>query len=183
MAEIIKTTFQFRRGLEEAWRRNNPLLAAGEPGYELDTHRVKIGNGISLWNDLPYFGEFENASNAINDKIATLDAAIKQTAGKDGLALQVTQVDGVLTAISGSIAANTYDKYGAATAAIAKLEADKNVSSAKHVVTGVTQVDGVIASIDEVKLADVAFSGSIDNLKETENTYVVFNCGSSSVNI
>ena len=57
MAEIIKTTFQLRRGLEQAWKKNNPLLAAGEPGYELDTHKVKIGDGINFWNDLPYIGE------------------------------------------------------------------------------------------------------------------------------
>jgi hypothetical protein len=37
--------------------------------------------------------------------------------------------------------------------------------------------------IDEVELADIAFSGDIKDLKETANTYVVFNCGSSSVNV
>jgi hypothetical protein len=68
-------------------------------------------------------------------------------------------------------------------AELAKLDADKDVSTAKHVVTGVTQVDGLITSIDEVPLAEVAFSGNIADLKETANTYVVFNCGSSSVNI
>lgn len=68
-------------------------------------------------------------------------------------------------------------------AALADLDNDKDVSSAKHVMTGVTQVDGAITSIDEVQLADVAFSGDIKDLKETANTYVVFNCGSSSVNV
>ena len=68
-------------------------------------------------------------------------------------------------------------------AALADLDNDKDVSSVKHVMTGVTQVDGAITSIDEVQLADVAFSGNIKDLKETANTYVVFNCGSSSVNV
>lgn len=68
-------------------------------------------------------------------------------------------------------------------AAIADLDNDKDVSSVKHVMTGVTQVDGAITSIDEVQLADIAFSGDIKDLKETANTYVVFNCGSSSVNV
>ena len=68
-------------------------------------------------------------------------------------------------------------------AALADLDNDKDVSSVKHVMTGVTQVDGAITSIDEVQLADVAFSGDIKDLKETANTYVVFNCGSSSVNV
>ena len=68
-------------------------------------------------------------------------------------------------------------------AALADLDNDKDVSSVKHVMTGVTQVDGAITSIDEVQLADVAFSGDIKDLKETANTYVVFNCGTSSVNV
>lgn len=68
-------------------------------------------------------------------------------------------------------------------AAIAKLDADLNVSDAKKVMTGVTQVDGVLTSIDEVALADIAFSGNVKDLKQTANTYVVFNCGSSSVNV
>lgn len=66
---------------------------------------------------------------------------------------------------------------------LAKLDADKDVSTAKHVVTGVTQVDGLITSIDETQLADVAFSSNIADLKEDADTYIVFNCGSSSVNI
>jgi hypothetical protein len=68
-------------------------------------------------------------------------------------------------------------------AAIADLDNDKDVSTAKHVMTGVTQVDGAITNIDEVELADIAFSGDIKDLKQTDNTYVVFNCGSSSVNV
>lgn len=64
MAEIIKTTFQLRRGQKKVWEKNNPLLAAGEPGYELDTHKVKIGDGSSLWKDLPYVGEHNIISYA-----------------------------------------------------------------------------------------------------------------------
>ncbi|MCQ2562580.1 MAG: hypothetical protein MJ158_03135, partial [Alphaproteobacteria bacterium] len=39
-----------------------------------------------------------------------------QEAGADGLALNIVEGDGVITSISGSIAANTYDAYGAAAA-------------------------------------------------------------------
>ena len=59
MAEIIKTTFQFRRGNAEVWNRNNPVLGRGEPGFEIDTFRLKIGDGSTLWNDLPYVGNSE----------------------------------------------------------------------------------------------------------------------------
>ena len=56
MAKIIKTTFKVRRGLSSVWADVNPLLVEGEPGYELDTHRLKVGDGELKWNDLPYIG-------------------------------------------------------------------------------------------------------------------------------
>lgn len=56
MAEIVKTTFQLRRGYEAAWERNNPILASGEPGFVIDKNRLKIGDGETAWNDLEYFG-------------------------------------------------------------------------------------------------------------------------------
>jgi hypothetical protein len=57
-----------------------------------------------------------SVANSIATAIADLDATVSQTAGADGLALSVTEVDGVVTGVSGSIAANTYDAYGAAAA-------------------------------------------------------------------
>lgn len=65
MAEVMKTTFQLRRGNSLIWTKNNPLLAAGEPGYELDTHKIKIGDGSSYWKDLPYIGEHNIISYAM----------------------------------------------------------------------------------------------------------------------
>ena len=45
MATVLKTKFQLRRGSAEVWARNNPVLERGEPGFEIDTGRLKIGNG------------------------------------------------------------------------------------------------------------------------------------------
>lgn len=50
--EVISTTFQFKRGLANAWERANPILAPGEPGWTLDTHVLKIGDGITPWKSL-----------------------------------------------------------------------------------------------------------------------------------
>lgn len=50
--QVLNTRFQFKRGLAEAWDRNNPVLAAGEPGWTLDTHILKIGDGVTAWKDL-----------------------------------------------------------------------------------------------------------------------------------
>lgn len=50
--EVIRTTFQLKRGLANAWEKANPILAAGEPGWTIDTHILKIGDGVLPWNDL-----------------------------------------------------------------------------------------------------------------------------------
>lgn len=56
MAEIIKTTFLLRRGLEAVWERNNPVLSCGEPGFVIDKNALKIGDGVTPWNELGYIG-------------------------------------------------------------------------------------------------------------------------------
>lgn len=59
MSAVIKTTFKLRRGKKEAWERNNPVLAYGEPGFEVDTNRLKIGDGVTAWLQLKAIGEEE----------------------------------------------------------------------------------------------------------------------------
>lgn len=50
-------TIQFKRGKAERWAELNPVLEAGQPGYVIDENRLKIGDGVTPWNDLPYLGE------------------------------------------------------------------------------------------------------------------------------
>jgi hypothetical protein len=50
-------TYKLRRGLANQWAIVNPVLAQGEPGYEFDTGKLKIGDGVTLWLDLPYLVE------------------------------------------------------------------------------------------------------------------------------
>ena len=53
MADVyLKTTFQFRRGTYEEWETLNPVLRVGEPGFAYDLGILKIGDGISTWNEL-----------------------------------------------------------------------------------------------------------------------------------
>ena len=48
---------QIRRDTKAKWADLNPILAAGEMGFEIDNNRLKIGNGITAWNSLPYVTE------------------------------------------------------------------------------------------------------------------------------
>jgi len=45
-----------RRDTAANWVTVNPLLGAGEFGVETDTLKVKVGDGIALWNALAYLG-------------------------------------------------------------------------------------------------------------------------------
>lgn len=50
---------QFKRGTAARWVELNPILAKGEPAYEYDTRKFKVGDGSTSWVNLPYVGESE----------------------------------------------------------------------------------------------------------------------------
>jgi hypothetical protein len=47
-------TIQIRRDTSANWTSTNPTLAAGQPGFETDTGRIKIGDGSTAWTSLAY---------------------------------------------------------------------------------------------------------------------------------
>ncbi len=49
-------TIQFRRNTTSGWTSSNPFLANGEPGFERNDNKLKIGDGSTAWNDLDYIG-------------------------------------------------------------------------------------------------------------------------------
>lgn len=51
--QTLNTLLMFRAGLSSAWQASNITLNEGEPGYETDTHILKIGDGVTAYNDLP----------------------------------------------------------------------------------------------------------------------------------
>lgn len=53
-ASTVAEQIQIRRDSAADWTSTNPVLAQGEEGYELDTDKLKIGDGITAWNSLPY---------------------------------------------------------------------------------------------------------------------------------
>ncbi|AGN33930.1 structural protein [Synechococcus phage S-CAM8] len=57
---------QLRRGGAQEWANANPTLAQGEIGIELDTTRLKIGDGVTAWNTLRYERPLESTTNTSN---------------------------------------------------------------------------------------------------------------------
>lgn len=48
---------QFKRGSANAFKEVNPILLYGEPAYEKDTKKMKVGDGHTCYSHLPYIGD------------------------------------------------------------------------------------------------------------------------------
>lgn len=142
-------------------------------------------------------GDSGGIQEAITAAINGLDSTKNQAAGADGLALEVVQENGVITGISGSIAAGTYDAAGAAQGVkdelnhlitAAKAQADKGVTDAaaakKAADDASAKVDTRINSLDytgykagEATGTTVSFVGTIsetDGVISAEKRDLVF---------
>ena len=64
---------QLRRGASTDWAEVNPTLTEGEIGYENDTLKFKVGDGVADWNSLPYINVLPGLLGVANG-IATLDS-------------------------------------------------------------------------------------------------------------
>ena len=79
------TQIQIRRDSSSRWTAVNPILESGELGVELDTHKMKAGDGVLAWNLLPYIGgddtslkPGDNVSELVNDANYLVEADVNQ---------------------------------------------------------------------------------------------------------
>jgi hypothetical protein len=66
----MPTKIQIRRGTATQWTTANPTLSSGEFGLETNTGKVKLGDGVTAWTSLAYFGNLEALDN-VGDVIIT----------------------------------------------------------------------------------------------------------------
>lgn len=78
----MATRMQQRRGTAAQWTAANPVLGAGEIGFETDTNKFKVGNGSTAYTSLQYFVDasvvFDSSevTSTVNSAIdAVIDAA------------------------------------------------------------------------------------------------------------
>ena len=67
------TKIQLRRDTAANWSTNNPTPSAGEPCFETDTGKLKIGDGITAYNSLPYQGGTGDVTSAGNNTFTGLN--------------------------------------------------------------------------------------------------------------
>lgn len=68
---------KFRRGSTKSWRDAKVKLESGQPGYDKNKHKIKVGDGEKLWPDLPY------ATGLFAEEILDSEAKAKTKKSKD----------------------------------------------------------------------------------------------------
>lgn len=87
---VIKSKpLQFKRGTYRAFMKVNPVLLAGEPAFEWDTIKFKIGDGVTCYSHLPYIGDHDKAKSAYDLWIeqgheGTVDEFLESLIGEPG---------------------------------------------------------------------------------------------------
>ena len=55
----VKAVIQFRRADEPEWVEVDPILRLGEPAMSMDVYKLKVGDGVRHWSEIPYLLENE----------------------------------------------------------------------------------------------------------------------------
>ncbi|AKJ72352.1 minor tail protein [Gordonia phage GTE8] len=88
MAKSLGTVFPTKSAVE--WAAFNPLLAEGQGAYEADTGGLKIGDGSTLYNDLPYF---VGSVSAVSDEQLSEALDGKELLGKSSQPFRIYGTD------------------------------------------------------------------------------------------
>lgn len=187
----VQTLIQIRRGTASSWTSNNPTLSAGEWGYETDTGRLKIGDGLTSWTTLPYSVIPPNATNLVTN------SGIGATFGSNGLPVtisvtgitssQVTDFNSAVSGIVTSISISTeeiMDIVGTGIVGASGIGIDYQDSSNQIVVnvTGITSsqinnfnssVSGLLPSVTGGSGISVNFASNLYTVSLSDPTIQV----------
>ena len=122
------TQIKLRRDTAANFTSKNPVLGVGEPAYETDTKKLKIGDGTTAYTQLEYFSAGGGSTNItatlplkIVDGVISLDVdgqTIQIVDGKlhanlDELGNEVADLSGRVTTVESEVA-NKQDKFNTA---------------------------------------------------------------------
>tara|TARA_R110000822_G_scaffold87361_1_gene203001 strand:- start:140 stop:1057 length:918 start_codon:yes stop_codon:yes gene_type:complete len=170
----MASRIQYRRDTASNWTSENPVLAQGEPGYETDTGKEKIGDGSTAWTSLAYagggsttlLGLTDVSGDGTNGQVLTTDgaAAFSFTTVSSGSSTLLGLTDVVSDGTSGQML--TTDGAGSFSFTTTNIGND------------LTDVNSV-TSQSSVNMELVSLGGSL-TLKTSNTSHTVLNRGSES---
>jgi hypothetical protein len=55
----MSVSIRLRQDSAELWGERNPVLHQGELGVDTSNMKMKLGDGFTRWNSLPYVGDLD----------------------------------------------------------------------------------------------------------------------------
>lgn len=141
-------TIQLLRAAASVFTSGNPTLAAGQPAFETDTRKIKVGDGSTAWNSLGYLSADAVASWAsITGKPSTFAPSEHDHA--------IADVTGLQSALDGKQASGSYADTSH-THAIADVTGLQGALDGKQpVATVLTNTTAAFTTAQETKLAGI----------------------------
>ena len=177
----MATRMQQRRGTAAQWTSANPILAAGEIGFESDTNQFKIGDGIDHWDDLSYFKNLEDLGGSLDDYILLTQKGAADGVAELNAASNVLSKNGI---VFEGLTANEYETV----LGVTDPTADRTVvipdasgtvvladNSGNVVVSGDLTVNGTTTTINSTAVNvnnEVIFEGTTADAYETKLTVI-----------
>jgi archaellum component FlaC len=192
----MATRMQQRRGTAAQWNSADPILEAGEIGFESDTNKFKLGDGVNQWSDLDYFineaaistdieGAISDTEKGSNNGVATLDAF-----GRIPIEQLGNLVDGAPNALNtlNEIAAALNDDENFANAVISQLDAiDSTVgthsNSLSTITTNLSTINNNINTITSTVETNSNNIGTLQTDLDALETTVSYVAGNAAANL
>jgi len=152
----MATRMQQRRGTAAQWTSANPILNAGEIGWESDTNKFKIGDGINHWADLDYFIDQSSTVNPSFGSSITFEG-LTANAYETTLAITDPTADRTIT-------------FPDASGSVVVADGSGNVT-----VSGNLTVNGTTTTVNSTEInvtTGLVFEGATANAYETTLTVV-----------
>jgi hypothetical protein len=80
------TNIQIRKGTSTDWTSANPVLSSGEPGYDVTTKTLKIGDGSTAWSSLTSINLSTSNITNFNSSVSGL-LNVKSLVGNSGIGI------------------------------------------------------------------------------------------------
>jgi len=103
-----------RRGTSAEWTAANPILAAGEIGFETDTTKFKFGDGTTAWAAIPYFASADQLIDGAPELLDTLNELAAAIGDDEDFITTITSgLNSKLSLTGGSMSGNLVMSSGA----------------------------------------------------------------------
>ncbi len=162
----MATRMQQRRGTAAQWTSANPILAAGEIGFETDTGKFKIGNGSSNWSSIVYYASAEDLSSLIDGAPELLNTL-------NELAAAIGDDPSFITSVATNLSNHEADTTGvhgitdtALLATLTDIQTHNNDTTGVH---GISDTS-VLALVTDVSTAQSAAESHADSAVSTHNS-------------